>query len=173
MACSSQHHQFVICLFLLSFLSVTNSQSSPDNFSVYIHNITPDLVVGKCYADGVDYDGELSIKPGRIDEFIVSGIDPSENHTLACDLKLGTKHGFFKLFSSNDTSICHTSEICNWEIREDGLCMLVPPAKPELGVGRGRIKAKRFGQTRKEQNKKTRCLRPFTFRNTDLGIGPV
>ncbi|PHU13867.1 hypothetical protein BC332_15072 [Capsicum chinense] len=130
MPCSSNHHHhnIVLCLFLLSFLSVTNSQSWPDFFFASITNETPKLdVLARCYLNGEDYHGgESSIEPGDARAY-QGDIVPGKNNTISCDVKLGNNHGFFRMFDLNDTSICHTPNTsdCHWYVQEDGLCWLV------------------------------------------------
>ncbi|PHT38920.1 hypothetical protein CQW23_22493 [Capsicum baccatum] len=127
MPCSSNHHHhnIVLCLFLLSFLSVTNSQSWPDFFFASITNETPKLdVLARCYLNGEDYrGGASSIEPGDARAY-QGDIVPGKNNTISCDVKLGNNHGFFRMFDLNDTSICHTPNTsdCHWYVQEDGLC---------------------------------------------------
>ncbi|KAK4732436.1 hypothetical protein R3W88_025424 [Solanum pinnatisectum] len=120
---SSSHNHFVLCLFLVSFLSV-NSQSFPNGYVVILNNETPIVVIGRCYMNGeLSHESEISLNSGWSDNF-ARDIAFGKNNTFSCDLKLGEKHGFFKLFDLNDTSICHIpSEECRWKIQEDGLCM--------------------------------------------------
>ncbi|PHU13866.1 hypothetical protein BC332_15071 [Capsicum chinense] len=123
---SNHHHYFVLCLFLLSFLSVSNSQSSLKDFRVSIENETPKLdVLARCYEDGEDPGVEYSIQPGWVAEFVTS-INPGKTNTLSCDLKLEKKHGTFRMFDLKNTSICHNfGEKCHWNVHEDGACLLV------------------------------------------------
>ncbi|CAN4092872.1 unnamed protein product [Withania somnifera] len=122
---SSNLHDFVIlCLFLLSFLSVTNSQDPSEVYDVLLRNEAPSLVTAKCYTDKDEAD-EYSIKPGWTNEFVIGTAPGKRMNTFTCELKLEKKHGVFKLFDSNDKSVCYKiDEQCIWKIREDGLCML-------------------------------------------------
>ncbi|WMV19656.1 hypothetical protein MTR67_013041 [Solanum verrucosum] len=118
---SSSHHHFVLCLFLLSFLFV-NSQSSYDAFVVILKNETPSMVTNECCINEIyPVEGEISIKPGGAVNITTTSL--WRKHTCMC-LCIRGKHGLYKLFDLNETSICHIpSEECLWKIQEDGLCM--------------------------------------------------
>ena len=119
---SSQYYYLFICLFLLSFSSLINSQE--DQFVVAVGNDASKTVTLDCSLEGVS-GGVLSIEP-KEGYRIVAPYDSSEANTLSCEIKLGEKHGVFTLFESNNTKICHDKDgDCEWRVREDGLCMLV------------------------------------------------
>ncbi|KAM3327178.1 hypothetical protein P3S67_002304 [Capsicum chacoense] len=124
MSSSSSQYNLVLCLFLLSFSSLINSQTIDDYFVVRMTNETPSTANAGCYVNGEDI-GSFAMESGETYEYngnILRGV----NNTLSCEMKLDEKHGFFNLFDLNDTKICHSaSEVCNWSIHEDGLCMLV------------------------------------------------
>ncbi|PHT85839.1 hypothetical protein T459_07945 [Capsicum annuum] len=126
---------FVILLILLIVIgmykkmgyAVTNSQSSLKDFRVSIENETPKLdVLARCYEDGEKPGGEFfAISPGWIAGFDIL-IDHGRTNTFSCDLKLGKKHGTFRMFDLKNTSICHNfGEKCHWNVREDGACLLM------------------------------------------------
>lgn len=59
---------------------------------------------------------EIELKPGEAYN-ITTSINSGENSTLHCLFESREKHGFFKMFDLNDTSICHVlSEECVWKI---------------------------------------------------------
>ncbi|OIT31927.1 hypothetical protein A4A49_18824 [Nicotiana attenuata] len=130
---SSSLHHLIIYLFLLNFLAISsvNSQNLTSDFVVIIKNETPNTAEARCYIYGEDR-GDYSMKPGWTDKFYIP-IVPGGNNTLSCAIKLGNKHGFFDLFNFNDTEICHTNEVCNWRVHEEGMCMLLA-GKCELFV---------------------------------------
>lgn len=122
MSSTSQYH-LVLCLFLLSFSSLINSQKY---FVVKMKNDTPNKVIASCSLDGLEPSTYIQLEPKKgyyeYDALFV----PEENNTFSCEMKSGEKHGIFMLFDSNDKKICHTiDEDCEWSIGEDGLCMLV------------------------------------------------
>ncbi|KAG5587924.1 hypothetical protein H5410_048358 [Solanum commersonii] len=106
---SSSHHHFVLCLFLLGFLSV-NSQRSLSAFVVILKNEISSMVEIFCMVDGKYHgEGEIELKSGGSYN-ITKSIDSRANNTLGCFFGLREKYGFFKLFTLNDTSICHTPD---------------------------------------------------------------
>ncbi|KAG5587915.1 hypothetical protein H5410_048349 [Solanum commersonii] len=129
---SSPHHHFVLCLFLLSFLSV-NSQSS---YVVILRNESPNNVAtDQCYVnDDIDHPGEeILLNPG-IESIVIFFVSINHKSTMADLIKLdmicfdvirGLNYAdLVTLFDSNDTSICHIpNEEYLWKIHEDGLCM--------------------------------------------------
>ncbi|KAG5588473.1 hypothetical protein H5410_048907 [Solanum commersonii] len=119
MSSSSQYYHLVLCLFLLSFSSLINSQ---EMFLAHVKNETPNLVKAKCSLYGgpmMDY----LMESGH--HYTLAGlITPDVNNTIYCEMKLREKHGGFMLYDSNDTKTCHfRSGDCEWYIHEDGLCM--------------------------------------------------
>uniref|UniRef100_M1CI87 S-protein homolog n=1 Tax=Solanum tuberosum TaxID=4113 RepID=M1CI87_SOLTU len=122
MSSSSQYH-LVLCLFLLSFSSLINSQKY---FVVKIKNDTPNTVNASCSLDGSEPPTDIPIESKKGYYEIDARFDPEGNNTFSCEMKSGEKHGVFMLFDSNDKKICHTVDgACEWSIGEDGLCMLV------------------------------------------------
>ncbi|MCD9558570.1 hypothetical protein HAX54_015975 [Datura stramonium] len=119
---SPSQYYLLLCLFLVSFSSVINSQSSPGNIQLLMKNETPKTVIASCYL-GNEYIGVTDMIAGLSYEFNTP-IVPGGNNTFTCEMKFGEKHGNYQLFDMNDTKTCHsTTEVCNWSIREDGLCL--------------------------------------------------
>lgn len=126
MSPSSQYH-FILCLFLLSFLSLNSQSSLHDSYIVFIKNDSPSILEAKCLIKGA-YDRVVNreLKPGMKDGFFEPVLRDKENY-ICCNMTLGEKYrGLYYLYDLYDIVTCHsTTEECNWIIHEEGMCMLL------------------------------------------------
>ncbi|KAL3329317.1 hypothetical protein AABB24_036426, partial [Solanum stoloniferum] len=121
MSSSSQYYHLFICLFLLSFSSLINSE---EDIVITVSNQAPNTVKAKCSLEGSAPTGDILLESRQVYTLVIP-FEPKGNNTFSCEMKLREKHGVFKLFDSNDTKTCHDrDEACEWKILEEGLCML-------------------------------------------------
>lgn len=118
---SSSQYYLILCLFLLSFSSLINSEET--TFVVIVSNDTPDTVNTSCSVFGRPPD-DVPMESGKVYK-LEAPINPDGNNIVTCKMKYHEKQGDFKLFDLNDTSVCHTTDKCYWFIRDEGLCMFV------------------------------------------------